>query len=99
MTLRSAVARQMVRFHDIPPELAEYHVSHMDPAEVRWRFLNYWRRGEVALALGVGCALGLREFAAARTSQAEYGGTILSAPESDSGAFPPQGGGEGWFCF
>ena len=174
--LRSAVARQMVRFHEIPPELAEYHVSHMDPAEVKETFLSYWRRrhttqsdgalaersegdaaqktcaygpreaklagqkwsdptaswsaatehearptftselganhgrpGEIpdspgnmsrvlALALGVGCALGLREPSRPGTSMAEYGQTTNLPPKCDSGAFPPQGGGEGWFC-
>ena len=45
MTLRSAVARQMVRFHEIPLELAEYHVGMMDPGEVKETFLSYWRRG------------------------------------------------------
>jgi len=44
MTLRSAVARQMVRFHDIPLSLAEEHVAAMDREELLDRFKRYWRR-------------------------------------------------------
>jgi hypothetical protein len=44
MTLRSAVARQMVRVHNIPLALAEEHVGRMDREELFERFYRYWRR-------------------------------------------------------
>jgi hypothetical protein len=44
-TLRSRVSDLMVRIHQIPPELADYHVRGMEPGEVKRRFLFYVRTG------------------------------------------------------
>jgi len=44
-SLRQTVAGQMVRIHEISPELAEYHVRQMTPFEVKQRFLFYVRSG------------------------------------------------------
>jgi hypothetical protein len=50
---RRSVAEFMVQVHRISPELADYHVSQMDLAELRRRVKHY-------LALGVGVAVGSR---------------------------------------
>jgi hypothetical protein len=175
MTLRQIVSLQMVRFHEIPPELAEAHVAAMDAVELRRRTKHYirlaaelktcpiclelrrlvrdhdWKTGIVRdricercnenlgaienhsawdgkvlgrrwwkwffdhseriaahlerstgerYARGVGVALGARPSEIRRTPDhsGRDGGTPNSPTSRDSGAFPPQGGGEGWFC-
>lgn len=52
-SFRRAVAQWMVDVHQISPELAAFHVSQMDLAELRRRLRLY-------LAVGVGVAFGAR---------------------------------------
>lgn len=41
MSARSIVALAMVHVHEIPRELADYHVAQMGEDELCWRFLKY----------------------------------------------------------
>jgi hypothetical protein len=51
-SLREAVSEMMVHAHEIPLELARYHVSGMDCVEVRQRFRMYIKRGAELSAVG-----------------------------------------------
>ena len=55
-SLRQVVSEQMVRVHRIGPELADYHVRQMEPAEVKRRFLFYVRSRIAGVELSVGGA-------------------------------------------
>jgi hypothetical protein len=45
ISLRGAVVFEMMRWHEISFELAEYHVSRMDEAEIRQRVRHYIKLG------------------------------------------------------
>lgn len=91
LSLRSSVAAAMVRVHGITRELADYHVSQMNEAELRFRVRCY-----ALLRLGLPLALARPESAEPQTRLGETEGQQILPPQRDSSAFPLRGR-RGWF--
>jgi len=90
---RSIVASQMVRVHQIHPDLAAEHVASMDRKELLRRFKQY--AGTRWAGLGLPLALALPKSAEPRTIPGETEGHESSALNAIAVRSPSGGGGGG----